>query len=67
MKRVRWKRLFAILGSLVLLIVVLAGISVYRGYSGGQPIDYTKTTHADHPLFQGPYKPDQSLDYFAAL
>lgn len=67
MKRIRWKRLFAILGTLVLLIVVLAGISIYRGFAGGRPIDYSQTTHANHPIFQGPFNPDQSLDYFAAL
>jgi len=50
---VKLKRTDYIFGLVLLFILLIAVVSIYRGFGGGRRIDVTQLPRAEHPLFAG--------------
>lgn len=67
MRSIKWKRLLAGAGTVLLVVIALVGWSLYRGFSNGQRVDARRLANSQHPLFQSPRPEDGSINYQARI
>lgn len=61
------RRLWYFVLAVSIVLLLLLGGFLFWGYYGGNRIDVARLTRKDHPVFQGPHRPDGTIDYLSNL